>query len=370
MKSKGVVVTACMLVLWLVTGCGRQGGNTVRVGAILPLTGDTASYGKNAQNGIDLAVAEINQAGGIDGKELSVVYEDDKGQASEAVNIMQKMVSVDLVPVVMGSAGSSVTLAMCPLANENKVVLISPISSSKELTTKGGKYFFRICPSDAFQSRILADWIWKKGFKTVGLIYVNNSWGIGLKDEFVSSYSKLGGLVLRAEGSQEGAKDFRTQITKVLSARPHALFAPTYGIEGGLLLKQFKELGGKIPVFGADVWSSPELLTSAGKAAEGVFLTLPAKPTGAKYGEFARNYKSKYGREPDVYAAYSYDMAKIIAYGLTTGNTTGPQMEKYLRNMPPYQGVTGRTLFDKNGDCNTKTFTKEQIVGRKYAIIR
>jgi branched-chain amino acid transport system substrate-binding protein len=365
MSRKSIIVL--LIVVIAILSCAKtEKQSKVTIGAILPLTGDIASYGKNAQSGIDLAAEEINQSGGIDGKKLEVIYEDDKGLANEAVKIAQKMATIDKVPVIMGSAASSVTLAMCPIANQNKVVLISPISSSKELTTEGGEYFFRVCPSDAFQSVILADWIWKAGHKSIGIIYVNNSWGIGLKDEFVKSFEQVGGRVVTIEASLGGDKDFKTQISKIMSKKPDALFAPTYGIEGGILLKQAKELGVKIPIYGADVWSSPELLTSAGDAAEGVSLTLPAKPGGEKYDAFASKYRLKYGKEPDVYSAYSYDMLEIIANGLKEGNRTGEQLQRYLRTMPAYEGVTGTTKFDEHGDVISKSFSKQRIVGGKY----
>jgi branched-chain amino acid transport system substrate-binding protein len=363
---RGRRIFLSVLTVLVAMGCGKQASNVIKLGAILPLTGDTASYGKNAQSGIDLAVEGINAAAGNNGKKLQVIYEDDKGLASEAVKIIQKMITVDKVPVAMGSAGSSVTLAMAPVANRNKVVLISPISSSKELTTQGGEYFFRVCPSDAFQSRILAAWIWKLGLKTVGVIYVNNSWGNGLKEEFIAQYEKLGGKIVLVEASIEGQKDFRAQISKTLDKKPDALFAPTYGKEGGLLLKQAKELGLTIPIFGGDVWSSPELLESAGDAAEGVYLTLPAKFAGDKYQQFAAKYKRKFGKEPDIYAAYSYDMAKILAEAFVQGSMTGEELMKYLRTMPEYDGVTGKTKFDEHGDVVTKSFSKQRIVGGKY----
>lgn len=372
MKRKTIIGTLAVLVVLVLGGIvvwrvlGPKEPSVITLGAVLPLTGDIASYGKNAQAGIDLAVEEINKAGSVGGKKIMVIYDDDKGLAAEAVKIVQKMISVDKVPLVMGSAASSVTLAITPVANRNKVVLISPISSSKELTEKGGEYFFRVCPSDAFQSRIVADWIWKLGLKTVSIIYVNNSWGNGLKDEFVHYYEKLGGKIFLMEASTEGQKDFRAQISRISGQKPDAVFAPTYGKEGGILLRQAKELGLKVPIFGGDVWGSPELLESAGNAAEGVYLAFPAKFTGLQYQEFATKYKQKYGSEPDIYAAYSYDMVKIIVEGLTKGDVTGEQLKQYLRTMPEYDGVTGKTKFDEHGDVVTKTFSKQRIVGGKY----
>lgn len=366
----GIAVAAVVVIVVVILATLGERTEVIKIGAVLPLTGDIASYGKNAQSGIDLAVEEINRSGGINGKLIKVIYGNNKGTASEAVKIIKKLITVDRVSVVIGAAASSVTLSMCPIANESKVVLMSPISSSQELTTKGGEYFFRVCPSDAFQSRILADWMWNRRLKTVGVIYVNNAWGIGLKDEFVESYKKLGGKVAAVEASMEGQRDFRTQISKVLGAKPEALFGATYGKEGGILLKQAKELGVKMPIFGGDVWSSPELIESAGDAAEGVYFTVPTKLTGDKYQQFATKYRQRYGKEPEVYAAYSYDAMNIIAKGLAEGHMSGQQLREYLAKMPAYDGVTGVTKFDEHGDVLTKSFSRQQIVGGKHTEVK
>ena len=359
-------ITGVLFVIFTIIGCNVGKIKEIKLGAVLPLTGDIASYGNNTKNGIDMAVSEINKAGGVAGRKIFIVYEDDKGISKESVNAIQKLILTDKVPVVMGAAASSNTMAIAPIANKNKTVLITPISSSKELTDKGGEYFYRMCPSDAYQSRILADWIWTKGLKTVGIIYVNNSWGNGLKDEFITSYKKIGGKVLVEEASVEGDKDFRAQILKITQENPDAIFAPTYGIEGGIILTQLKELGIKHPVFGADVWSSPELLASAGDAAEGVMLTLPAEPSGRIYNEFAKEYKKNFNKDPDIYAAYSYDMMHIVYNALKAGCSTGEDIKTFLLGMQGYDGVTGKTVFDKHGDVISKDFSRQIIKNGKY----
>jgi branched-chain amino acid transport system substrate-binding protein len=329
----------------------------VSLGAVFPLTGDTASYGQAAKKGIDLAVGEINKRGGIGGKTVEIIYEDDNGKAANAVSAMEKLISVNKVPLVMGSAGSSVTMAMCPIANREKVVLITPISSSKELTEKGGPFFFRVCPSDVVQAAMMAEWFREDGRKRAAVVFLNTSWGQGLKDEFVNRYKALGGEIVSIEACNEGDRDLRAQLTKAKASNPDALYGITQGREGGALLRQAKELGFDKPVYGADVWGSPELVETAQDAAKGVKIIVPAEYKGTKYQEFAKAFKQRYGEDPDTYAAFSYDMVMILSAALSKADT-GDSLQKAMAETSD-EGVTGVTKFDKNGDVVGKGFEQK-----------
>src|SRR6266446_2071999 len=363
MSKKSLRTAVLLATLAVLTGFGSCGNKkteaTLPLGAIFPLTGDTASYGRAAKQGIDMAVEEINACGGIAGRQIQVIYEDDQGQANKAIAAMEKLQSVDKVPVVMGSAGSSVTLALCPTANREKVVMITPISSSQELTGKCGQFFFRVCPSDAVQASMMADWFHEDGRQKAGIIFVNNSWGQGLREEFESKFKALGGQIVAEEAIKEGDRDLRAQLTKVKAANPDALYAITYGREGGALLRQAKELALRIPIYGADVWGSPELAETAGGTARGAKIIVPAKFQGPKYSEFADAFKKKYGLLPDTYASYSYDMAMILAKALSKADR-GDALREAL-SAASYEGVTGLTEFDQNGDIVGKGFEKKVL---------
>lgn len=357
-------------VLSLALGCGRNTEQRtpdqssaatppLKLGAVLPLTGDVASYGRAAQNGIDLAVSEINARGGVNGKPIQVVYEDDQGQASRAISAMEKLVSIDKVPLIMGSAASSVTLAMCPVANRNKVVLITPISSSQELTGNCGEYFFRVCPSDVVQARMMADWMHGEGRRRVGLLYVKNSWGQGLRDEFTKHFTSLGGTIVREESCNEGDRDLRAQLNKLAAAKPEAIYGITYGREGGAMLRQLREMGRTVPVYGADVWGSPELVESARDAAKGVRIIVPAKLESELYREFERKFTERHKSPPDVYASYAYDMMNLIASALQNGNS--PETLRTAIATAKHVGVTGETRFDENGDVLGKGFERREL---------
>ena len=161
-------------------------GKTIRFGAMFPLTGEVASYGQKAKRGIELAVEERNAHGGLLGRQVSVDFQDDRNDNMEAVSIFTRFATIDKVLVVFGSAGSTVTLAIVPLANRYKVVLISPISSSTKLSTQGGPFFFRTVPADDLQAEVLSKWVHETGARRVAIVYTNNSWGLPLADGFQS----------------------------------------------------------------------------------------------------------------------------------------------------------------------------------------
>ena len=331
----------------------------LRLGAIFPLTGDVASYGRAAKNGIDLAVAEINQHGGIGGRHLQVVYEDDQADASKALAALEKLISVDKVPLVMGSAASSVTLALCPAANRSKVVLVTPISSSRELTGNCGQYFFRVCPSDVVQARMMADWLKSDERRNVAVLYVKNSWGQGLRDEFVKSFSAGGGKITHEESCNEGDRELRGQLNKLTASRPDAIYGITYGREGGAMLRQLREMGSTLPVYGADVWGSPELAESAREAAKGVRIIVPAKLESEGYKTFERKFTARYKSAPDTYAAYSYDMMNLLAAALSKASS--PEALRSAIASSKYEGITGVTTFDANGDTQAKSFEQRVL---------
>jgi len=336
-----------------------QGSTAIQLGAVFPLTGDIASYGIAAKMGIDLAVDELNARGGVNGRKIEVCYEDDQGQATKAVAAIQKLVSVDKVPAVMGSAASSVTLAMCPIANLKKVVLMSPISSSTDLTKQGGPFFFRVCPSDGVQAKMMAEWLKEDGRSTVGIIFANNSWGQGLKTEFVADFQASDGKVTDIEACKEGDQDLRAQLSKIKGASPDAIYAITYGREGGALLRQAKELAIDKPIYGADVWGSPELVDTAKETANGVKIIVPTQFQGTKYQDFASAFQKKYGEAPDTYASYSYDMVMVLASALSK-QERGDALRAAISSSS-YDGVTGITTFDSNGDVVGKGFHRKML---------
>lgn len=335
---------------------------TIDIGAILPLTGDIASYGQAAKKGIDLAINEINESGGINGRRLNVIFEDNQGTARASVSAFHKLDALNEVPVIFGAAASSNTLSICEMATSKKIILMTPISSSPELTSKCGEYFFRVCPSDNAQASMMADLIHSRGHSNIAIIYVQNSWGESLHSEFTRHFKKLNCNIITAESIKEGERDLRATLTKIKAANPDALYAITYGREGGALLRQSKELSIKFPIFGADVWGSPELLNTAGDAANGVPIIAPASFAGDEHDEFASSFRQAYsGEQPGTYSAYGYDMTLLVAEALkSTENIDANNLLQILRTLR-YTGVTGEIAFDANGE-NTQTKFEVKIL--------
>ncbi len=360
MHIRNNVIT--LLLVLFIAGCSKYDKETIKVGRILPLTGPAASYGQSEQKGTALALDEINTKGGIDNKKLEIIFEDDKCDVKEGVNAMKKLVEVDKVPAVLGATCSGVTLAISPIANEKQVLLLSPLSSLAEITN-AGPFVFRVMPSDAFQSRILAEWVYSEGYTKIAMLSINNAWGKGVSDEFQKYYSQLGGVITITEMCKEGDRDFRIQLGKIKESKPTAIFCPSMPKEGGLILKQLKELGIKVPIYGADAWSVKELLDEAGNAAEGVMYTYPAQFTGAEYQEFATSFKKKYSQDPDVNAAGAYDALKILSVCIKNVldqklPLTGGNLKIEMSKIKDFKGATGTTTFDENGDSIAKTFEK------------
>lgn len=338
--------------------CSKQ-PDVAKLGATFPLTGEVASYGQKAKNGIQLAVDEINQKGGLLGKQVQIDFQDDRNDKKEVVSIVNKFATIDRLPVVFGSAGSSATLAVIPIITNNKVVLISPISSSSTLTKEGGEFFFRTVPADDIQAKVLSEWVYKFGSKNVAIVYTNNSWGKPLADAFEEKFKQLGGNILLSEGANENSTDFRPIILKLKKlTNLDAIISPTYPKEGGAFIKQTKELGVKKVLFGGDNWGSPEFLNIAGTAAEGAFYTAPAKSTSPLFDDFVKRYEAKYGEKPDVFGAYSFDAATAAFNAIAKAQSLeSVKIQEALRSVS-FMGVSGEIKFTKEGNLATEGFDK------------
>jgi len=360
--SIAVAVLVVVVVSVVIIATRRQPAGAIKLGATFPLTGEVASYGQKAKRGIEMAVEDVNAKGGMLGRQVVVDFQDDRGDMKTAVSIFTKFATIDKLPVVFGSAGSGVTLSIAPLANRHKVVLISPISSSSKLSTEGGPFFFRTVPADDLQAEVLANWVHKSGAKSVAVVFTNNSWGKPLADGFEQKFTALGGKVFLREGVAENTSDFRTIIAK-LKDTPNldAVVSPTYPKEGGIFVRQAKELGLKVTLFGGDNWGSPEFRNIAGEAAEGVFYTAPAESTSPVYADFAKRYKTKYGEEPDVFGPYAYDAAMAVFKAIeAVGSTDATKIRDALARTA-FTGASGEIAFRENGDLRSEAFAKKTI---------
>lgn len=341
------------LLLIFSLGCVKKEAKEIKIGAILPLSGDGAKYGEEAKNGIDMATERINAKGGINGNKIRIIYEDDLGTATGAINGFDKLVNSEKVPIVIGPMYSSTALAVAPRAEEKKIVLFSPSASTPDLT-KAGDYIFRNWPSDIFEGGEMAKFAYQKlGLHKIAILTVNLDYGIGLTKVFKTEFIKLGGEIVSEDKYEQGETDFRTQLTKIKAKKPEAIYLPGYYTEIGLILKQAKELGVKVQFLSCVGFDNPKALEIAGNAAEGVIFARPAydpESKDPKIANFVKNFKDKYGIAPGTYAAHAYDALKIVAEAITKGGYNADSIKTALYSIKDFQGVTGKTSFDINGD--------------------
>jgi len=344
--------------------------DTLKVGCLSPLTGESANYGRSTKQGVDLAVAEINSTNML-GKPLAIVYEDDKMMPKDGVNGLRKLIDADKVSLVIGPFGSSVVLACAPIADEKHTLMISASATADQIAD-AGDYVFRITPPNSKQGADVADFCWSKlNAKSSAVIYQNNDYGVTLRDAFQKRFTQLGGTVLAVESSEGGANDFRAQLSKIKAVRPDVVFFPEHYKESALTLKQAKELGIQAKFISADGAMTEDLLKIAGSAAEGTYYSTLALGYGvsdSQIAEFVGKFKeSNNGQEPDVYAAYYYEVTKIIAEAIKNVGYDADRIKAYLYAMngpKAYRGITGITSFDARGEVDKSFYIYEVKDGR------
>lgn len=322
----------------------------IKIGAILPLTGDAAQWGLAPLRGAELAVQEINQNNFLD-TNFNLITEDTKCDPKEGVSGFTKLVSIDKVNLVMGEVCSGVTLAVAPLAESNKILLISPASTNPGISG-AGDYIFRVIPSDALRGKIFAEYVFQKGYRRVGIIYINNEGGKGNRDSFKNRFKELGGQIAIEETYEQGVTDLRTQLIKIKKASPEIIVIVSYPTDTYVLIKQAKELKINIPLyFQTEAVEDPNVLREAGDAADGVIYILPAPAEGKKPNEFIQKYEKVYGIKPELFAAEAYDIIWLIAQAIKeTGKSDPTTIKNYLYTVENYQGASGVITFDQNGD--------------------
>lgn len=345
------------------------------VGVLTPLTGDGAVYGEATKKGVDLAVSEINAAGGVAGKPVRVIYEDDRIDPAAGVSAFQRLVASDKPSVILGPFGSSVVLAVASVANAAKVPVISA-SATADSIADAGDYIYRIVPANSRQgaddARFARDHL--KARRAM-IVFQNNEYGVTLRDAFTKTFTAGGGQIIGQDGFDLGATDFRGALGKARAANPEVIFFPLHTQEATLFLRQAREQGILAKVISADGAMTQDLIKGAGPAAEGAYFSSLALGFGVadpQIAAFKAAYKSKYGSDdPDVYSAYYYEATKIAAAAGAHG--VGPQQVRAaleaMNGAQAYVGVTGRTSFDKKGEVD-KPFYVYQVRSGKFEVVR
>ncbi|WP_221038928.1 ABC transporter substrate-binding protein [Gelria sp. Kuro-4] len=335
---------------------GASGGSeaaVIKIGTVGPLSGNAATYGQSTKHGVEIAVDEVNKAGGISGTQVELVPEDSRGDQTEAANATRKLVEQDKVVAIVGAVLSSETLSGGPIANDAKVPMISSSSTAPGIPDIG-PYIFRNCISDNVQAAQLAEYaVQELKVKRFAVMFTNNDYGMALRDGFTAKAKELGEVVA-VEAYTDGDANFSAQLTKIKAQNPDALYIGGYYTEAAKIAQQAKEMGLKVQLLGADGFYSSKLTELGGDAVEGAVFTAGfySGDTSPAVQNFVAAYKAKFNEEPDMFAAQAYDAAKIVLEAIKkAGSTDTTKIQAALAATRDFPGITGTTSFTANGDA-------------------
>jgi branched-chain amino acid transport system substrate-binding protein len=351
-----------LLFVLLATGCPAKSGGeeTITVGSFLSLSGQQSTFGTDTKEGIEMATDEVNAKGGIKGKKIRVLYEDDKSNAQEASNKVRELIDRDKVIAVIGEVASSRSLAGGLVANTKHIPMISP-SSTNITVTQGREYVFRVCFTDDMQGQAAAQFaLQKQGKKRVAILYVaQDAYSSGLAASFRAEVKKLGGELVADKGYQQGETNFTTYLGEIKSANPDVIYVPNYYTD--MVLSGSMFLGG-------DGWDSEELLKGAAPELEGAYLTNHYAPDvpWPNSQAFVKNYRAKYHRDPSSLTAQGYDAALLLYDAMGRASGLAPDaIKEALASTKGFQGATGTITIDANRNAN-KPIVIEQIKAAKF----
>lgn len=323
----------------------------IRIGEIEPLTGKEAAFGQSSHRGIQLAIAEINAAGGVLGRPLQLVTEDNQSKAGDSATIAKKLVAREHVVAILHGGTSTQCIEAAPICQNARIPLVATTATSEQVTGMG-TYVFRTCFVDSFQGVVLAKFARTSlhARRAALLTSVSSAFSVGLSKVYRDAFTAAGGEVVAEQKYSEGDKDFRAQLTAIRAAKPDVLVAMGYYTEGGLVCRQARELGLTQPILSADGWEAPELVTIGGPAVNGAYYSThySSESSAPEVQEFVRRFRAAYGNvAPDSLAALAYDGARILADAITrAGATDGPKLREALAATRDFSGVTGRTTID------------------------
>jgi branched-chain amino acid transport system substrate-binding protein len=325
-------------------------GDTIKIGVYGDMTGPTSSFGQSTKNGIDLAVEEINAAGGVNGKKLLVVSEDDQGRPEQAKTVVSKLLSQDKVQALLGEVASTNSLAAAPVAQEAKIPMITP-SSTNPKVTEVGDFISRVCFIDPFQGSVMAKFSANTlKAKTAAILGdVNSDYSKGLTQFFEEEFTRLGGKVVAKEAYTQTDPDFKGQLTKIRNLNPDVIYVPGYYGQVGIIAKQARELGMNMPLLGGDGWDSPEIWKLGGDALKNTFISnhYSAENPAPEIQNFVKAYQAKYKVVPDSLAALAYDAAKVLADAIKrAGGTDSTKLRDAINATKDFPGVTGKITLD------------------------
>jgi branched-chain amino acid transport system substrate-binding protein len=376
MKDTIRLVFLSLLLLFLAS-CNGTGGDSsgnasaeeILIGEYGSLTGEDATFGSSTKNGIDIAVDEINAAGGLLGKKVRVIVEDDQGRPEEAQTVVTKLITKDKVVAVLGEVASSRSLAAAPVAQQYNVPMISPSSTNVEVTRKGD-YIFRVCFLDPFQGYVMAKFATNtlKLTKVAILRDIKSDYSVGLANAFIENFKKMGGTIVGDESYSAGDTDFNAQLTSIKAKSPQAIFVPGYYTAVGLIARQAKKQGITVPLLGGDGWDSPKLTEIGGASLDGSFFTnhYSVDDPSPEAKKFLAAYQARFNTVPDALGGLGYDSAMVLFEAIKrAGSTDGRKIRDEIARTKDHSGVTGKITLDAERNANKPAVVLE-IKGGKF----
>ncbi|HLP41307.1 MAG TPA: ABC transporter substrate-binding protein [Fibrobacteria bacterium] len=355
------ISTLSALALATLAACNKKetadsGPAEIVVGEYSSLTGATATFGQSSHKGIVMAFDAINQGGGVLGRKIRLVTEDDQGKPEEAMTAVTKLINKDRVVTVLGEFASSNSLAAAPVAQAARIPMISPGSTNAKVT-QVGDYIFRVCFIDPFQGKVMAKFASGslKLTKVAVLRDIKSDYSVGLADHFIEAFTQGGGTILADESYSQGDKDFTAQLTTLKAKAPEAIFVPGYYTEVGLIARQARKLGIKAVLLGGDGWDSATLWEIGGEALNGSFFSnhYSVDDPSPAIQKFVADYKAKYNKEvPDAISALGFDAALLLANAIQRAGSARPDsIRMALAATKDFHGVTGSITLDQNRDA-------------------
>ena len=349
--KKIVATVFSILFVFAAVSCSKKDAGSaagiIKIGGVAPLSGNVAVYGVECKNGIDLAVEEINAAGGVAGKKLVFICEDDEGMPDKTVNAFKKLITKDKVSIVIGSLTSGCAKAITTLAQARGVVQIAPAATSPDITD-AGNFIFRACFIDPFQGTVGGKFAAENlGAKNAAILYdLQNDYSVGLTENFKASFTAAGGRIAAEESYAGGDKDFNAQLTKIKNASPDVVYLPDYYGTVALVAKQLRAQGIQCPIVGADGWDG--LVGTAGdEVLNGYYSNHYAiDSTEDKVREYVAAFRAKYNKNPNAFAALGYDSVYMVKDAIEAAGSTDAAAVRSALEKTNGSYVTGHLTFD------------------------
>jgi len=319
--------------------------NDIPVGLYGAMSGSEASFGQATMQGVKLAAEEINASGGVLGKKIRLVIEDDQGKAEEAASAVTKLITRDNVIAIIGENSSNQSLAAAPICQSNGIPMISPSSTNPNVTKKGD-YIFRVCFTDPYQGKALATFVRQNLNATKAAILRDNKndYSVGLAEVIRAEFTRLGGTIVAEQSYSGGDNEFRPQLTAIKSAGPEVLFVPGFYTDAGQIALQARDLGITVPLVGGDGWDSPTVISIGGKAVDGCYFSDhyfvgEERPAVQR---FVGEINKRTGKNPDANSALGYDALYILTNAIkAAGSLDRKAIRDQIATTKEYGGVSG-----------------------------